>query len=326
MVPGRPRRLRSVAVAGEEPGEGVGRAAGLGGQDVGGLARGREPDHRSALGRSEPDDVRGGRGLAGAGRADHQDQRSRHRPSPRRPRLRVIDASAGTRSAWLCGPSLQRQLLVEHRRGGEPPVGDVLADRPPVAPVATASGASGRAATHAPRRRAASRSMRGHDLGAGAPAPVGTRVARCRARSARSQVADSSATRRSASTIDLVVARAGGRPGALARRPAVERGRVEPDALGPASAHVSWSAGGVDPVGLGRAGRRRRLAARGRRSCARSGSAPSCSSLHRRISSASLASTCSVRSENDVAHVLRDARSGRPTVRRDRPRRRRVVR
>ena len=103
--PGRPAARSAVAVAGEEPGEGVGWAAGL-------ARRGRRRPCPRGPGRRPAGPGRGGRrrpgdggGLAGPGRTDHQHQPRRGRRSPRpQPRLRVGDR-CGAGSGVERGPS-----------------------------------------------------------------------------------------------------------------------------------------------------------------------------------------------------------------------------
>ena len=120
-------------MAAEEPSERVGLAARGGGEDVGGLARWGEPDHRSVLGVEGGDGSRGGVGLAGPGGPDdeYEPVAAGDRPGgvelwvPRR-----LHGAGGTSP-----PGLERLFLGEQGGRGESPVGDRLGDGSTVGPV-----------------------------------------------------------------------------------------------------------------------------------------------------------------------------------------------
>ncbi len=134
---GRPRGCASP-VAGEEPGEGVGRAAGFGGEHVGGFARRGEPDHRPTLGGERSDGAGGGGRLASASGPDHDDELIEPGDRLHGSVLRV-EALGGDRRVGV-GPPLQLDLIVERLGGGEQSVGDGFRDRSTVPPGRTIEG------------------------------------------------------------------------------------------------------------------------------------------------------------------------------------------
>ena len=182
--------------------------------------------------------------------------------------------------------------------GGEPAVGDVLGDRAAVA-AGEAVAAPGPAPGSVRAARAAIRSIEPRPARRrGRRRSGGRRVATCRARSAASQVEDSS--------LDATQGLDGDR---RARRP----GRRSRDATGQPLAGRARSIGRPTPMRPGRPrsrgapaasmpwvlpGREASTAARSSRAIVRaSGSAPSCSTDQRAMSSSRLASTCAVRCE-----------------------------
>jgi hypothetical protein len=139
--------------------------------------------------------VRGRRRLAGARGPHHHDK-----PVEAGDRLggRLLGAEPlnGARRAGF-GPPLEFDLLVERLAGGEQPISDRFADRSAILRVGPAT--VGPTSTQRVSAWAARRSMCSTMSTEDGAVLAGTRLVRCRAMSARSQVADSSWTRRSAS-------------------------------------------------------------------------------------------------------------------------------
>ena len=131
---GRARRPRAGAssVAGEEPGDGVGRATRFGGEHISGLARRRESDHGPTLGGECPDGPPGCGRLARAGGSDNHDEQVQPRDRLHGSLVRVQPLGGWCRAGL--GPLLQFDLLVERLAGGEQPIGDRLTDRSTIPP------------------------------------------------------------------------------------------------------------------------------------------------------------------------------------------------